>query len=94
MPYFDLRIFPQGNCWRDEAAVGQRCADGRHKVGSEPSLNHIAQPARIECSPGELAPFVNGKEDQAGRVARTSQSVRGFDAIETWHGDGQHDRQD
>jgi hypothetical protein len=30
---------------RDEAAVGERCPDGRQEVGSEPGLNDIAEPA-------------------------------------------------
>jgi hypothetical protein len=50
--HFGLCVFFQGNYLRDEAAIGERCADGRQEVGSEPRLNDIAVPARIECGPG------------------------------------------
>ena len=37
------------------------------QVGSEPRLNDIAEPARIECGPGEVGVFVVCEEDQARR---------------------------
>src|SRR5208282_2225170 len=66
--HFGLCVFFQGNCWRDEAVIGERCPDGRQQVGSEPRLNDIAEPARIECGPGEVGVFVDREEDQARRL--------------------------
>ena len=39
--------------------------EGVQEVGSEPRLNDIAEPARIECGPGEVGVFVDCEEDQA-----------------------------
>ena len=41
--------------------------EGAQEVGSEPRLNDIAEPARIECGPGEVGVFVDCEEDQARR---------------------------
>src|SRR5271166_3468340 len=89
--HFGLCVFFQGNCWRDEAAIGERCPDGRQEVGSEPRLNDIAEPARIECGSGEVGVFVDREEDQARRPVRVPELTRRFDAIEPRHGDIEHD---
>jgi hypothetical protein len=93
-------IFGIGRSWsrfieaqrgRDEAAIGKRCPDGRQKVGSEPRLNDIAEPARIECGLGEVGVFVDREEDQARRPVQAPESARRFDAVEPRHGDVEHD---
>src|SRR5271165_5711290 len=89
--YFGLCVFFQGNCWRDEAAIGERCPDGRQEVGSEPRLNDIAEPARIEYGSGEVGVFVDREEDQARRPVQAPQLARRFDAVEPRHGDVEHD---
>src|SRR5271157_4850341 len=76
---------------RDEAAIGERCPDGRQEVGSEPRLNDIAEPARIECGLGEVGVFVDREEDQARRLVRAPELARRFDAVEPRHGDVEHD---
>src|SRR5271166_432473 len=77
---------------RDEAAIGERCSDARQEVGSEPRLNDIAEPARIECGPGEVDVFVEREEDQSRRVVRAPELARRFDAVETRHSDVEHDQ--
>ena len=47
--------------------------EGAQEVGSEPRLNDIAEPARIECGPGEVGVFVDREEDQAGRSVRAPE---------------------
>ena len=76
---------------RDEAAIGERCPDGRQEVRSEPRLNDIAEPARIECGSGEVGVFVDREEDQAHRPRRAPELARRFDAVEPRHGDVEHD---
>src|SRR5271157_4777758 len=80
--HFGLCVFSQGNSWRDEAAIGERCPDGRQEVGSESRLNDIAEPTRIECGSGEVGVFVDREEDQARRPVRAPQLTRRFDAVE------------
>jgi hypothetical protein len=84
--------FIEAQRWRNEAAVGERCPDGRQEVGSEPRLNDIAVPARIECGPGEVGVFVDGEKDQARGPVRAPELARGFDAVEPRHGDVEHDQ--
>jgi len=60
--------------------MGERCPDGRQEVGSEPRLNDIAEPARIECGPGEVDVFVDREEDQARRPVRAPALARRFAA--------------
>jgi hypothetical protein len=90
--HFGLCVFFQGNCWRDEAAIGERCPDGRQQVGSEPRLNDIAEPACIECGPGEVGVLVDGEEDQTRRPVQAPELTRSFDAVEPRHGDVEHDQ--
>jgi hypothetical protein len=52
-------LFIEAHDGRDEAAIGERCPDGRQEVGSEQRLNDIAEPARIECCLGEVGVFVD-----------------------------------
>ena len=75
----------------DEGLIRKRCPDGREKVGSEPRLNDIAEPARIECGAGVVGVFVGRKEDGAGRPLRAPELARRFDAVEPRHGDIEHD---
>jgi len=76
---------------RDEAAIGQRCPNGRQEIRSEPRLDDIAQAARIECCPGEVGVFMDCEEDQAHRPVRAPELARRFDAVEPRHGDVEHD---
>src|SRR5271165_875412 len=76
---------------RDEAAIGERCPDGRQKIGSEPRLNDIAEPACIECGLGEVGVFVDREKDQARGPVRAPELARRFDAVEPRHGDIEHD---
>ena len=89
--HFGLCVFFQGNCWRDEAAIGERRPDSGQEVGSEPRLNDITEPARIECGPGKVGVFVDREEDQARRPVRAMKLARRLDAVEPWHGDVQDD---
>jgi hypothetical protein len=88
--HFGLCVFFQGNCWRDEAAIGKRFSDGRQEIGSEPRLDDIAEPARIECGPGEVGVFVDGEEDQARRSVLAPELARRFDTVEPRHADVEH----
>src|SRR5271165_163469 len=76
---------------RDEAAIRERCPDGRQEVGSEPRLNDKAKPARIECGLSEVGVFVDREEDQACRPLRAPELARRFDAVEPRHCDVEHD---
>ena len=67
--------------------IRKRCPCGREKVRSEPRLNNIAEPARIECGPGVVGVFVDGEKDEAGRPLRTLELARRLAAVEPRHGD-------
>jgi hypothetical protein len=89
--HFGLCVFFQGNCWRDETAIGECCPDGRQEVRSEPRLNNITEPARIQCGLGEVGVFVDREKDEAGTPVRAAKLARRFDAVEPGHGDVEHD---
>lgn len=76
---------------RDEAAIRKRCPDGRQEVGSEPSLNDIAESARIEGGAGVVGVFMDCDEDNAGGPLRAPELARRFDTVEPRHGDVEHD---
>ena len=64
--------FIEAHGGRDKAAIGERCPDGRQEVGSEPRLNDIAEPARIECGLGVVCVFVDREEDEHGQAAASA----------------------
>ncbi len=89
--HFDSCVSFQGNDRGDEAATDERCPDGRQEVGSEPSLNDIAEPTGIQCSAGKVGVFLHCEEDQARSLMRAAQLARRFDAVQSWHRDIEYD---
>ena len=59
--------FIEAHGGRDEAAIGERRPDGRQEIGSEPRLDDIAEPTRVERGPGVVGIFVDREKDEAGR---------------------------
>ena len=71
--------------------IRKRCPYGGEEIRGEPRINNVAEPARIECGPGEVGVFVNGEKDETGRLVRAPELACRFNAVEPRHGNVEHD---